>query len=295
MMVVMKAKIMPVLLCAVMAGCGEQTKTEPRTPEEMYARVRELLQPNVEHDASEFEEAMLWLRRAAEGGLLKAQTDLGGIYLEGGKGGVQPDGREALRWFTAAAEQGSLEAQYYRGLILSRGMDVPADQAQAEQCWRLAAEGGVAEAQCALGLALLAQAGADAQEAVGWLTRAAGSKVPQVAARAACALGNIYAKGRPGVPRNMPEAARWYELAALGGDAAAQLVYGIMLLQGTPVPQDTAQGMRFLRLAAGQDNAQAIALLVNMLRLEGAEDEAAAWADRLKAISPATSAEQSAH
>lgn len=93
----------------------------------------------------------------------------------------------------------------------------------------------------------------------------------------------------------MPEAARWYELAALGGDAAAQLVYGIMLLQGTPVPQDTAQGMRFLRLAAGQDNAQAIALLVNMLRLEGAEDEATAWAERLKAISPATSAEQSAH
>lgn len=284
----MKKNAALVVALGFLAACGEQEHVrEPQTPQEMYERVRELLQPNVEHDASEFSEAMMWLRRAAEGGLLQAQTDLGGIYLEGGKNGEKPDGKEAYYWFSKAAEQGSREALYYMGLILHRGMNMPKDEAKARGFWLQAAEKGVAEAQFALGIALAREA-ATTRQGVQWLTQAAAAPIPKLAAQAACALGNIYATGKNGIAQDMPEAARWYEIAARGGEASAQLVYAIMLLQGEPVAQDTQQGMQFLRMAAGQDSPQAIALLVNLLRngdaAEENEQEANAWMDRLDAL-----------
>ena len=287
----------------LLVGCDEPQTPEPQTPQEMYERVKQLLQPNVEHDASDYAEAMVWLRKAAEGGLVQAQTDLGGIYLEGGKEGIRANGQEAYRWFSQAAAQGSKEALYYMGLILQRGMDMPKDADKALEHWREAAAAGVAEAQFALGMTL-AVTQENTREGVEWITKAAGASAPKLAAQAACALGNIYATGRPGLPRNMAEAARWYELAAQGGDAAAQLVYAIMLLEGNPVPQDTTQGMSYLRLSAGQDNPQAIALLINLLRNGGggeqAEQEAEAWATRLETLrtpspAPAATEAQSAH
>lgn len=286
----------------LLVGCDEPQTPEPQTPQEMYERVKLLLQPNVEHDASDYAEAMVWLRKAAEAGLVQAQTDLGGIYLEGGKEGIRANGREAYQWFSQAAAQGSKEALYYMGLILQRGMDMPKDEAKALEHWRAAAEAGVAEAQFSLGMALVVVQG-KAREGVEWITKAAAAPVPKLAAAAASALGNIYATGREGVPQDMAEAARWYELSARGGDAAAQLVYAIMLLKGSPVPQDTAQGMSFLRLSAGQDYPQAIALLINLLRNSSddaaAEQEAEAWAARLETLRSSThqppTAAQSAH
>ena len=266
------------------AGCGEQEKepTEPQTPQEMYNRVRELLLPNAEHDASDFSQAMEWLQRAAEAGHLQAQTDLGGIYLEGGKGDVKPNGKLAYEWFSRAAAQGSKEALYYMGLILDAGLDVPADKQKALLLWHEAAEAGVAEAQLRLGLALgRAEQPEAVHQGLRWLSRAVQAKAPKTAASAACALGNIYAKGRPGTPQDMAEAARWYKIAADGGDASAQLVYALMLLGGQPIPKDEAQGMRYLRLSAGQDNAAAIRLLVQQLRESGNEQEAEAWEQRL--------------
>jgi TPR repeat protein len=61
-----------------------------------------------------------------------------------------------------------------------------------------------------------------------------------------------------------------------------------MLISGDPVPQDTERGLAMLRLSAGQDNPQAIALLINLLRnsedAEAHEEEAAAWSKRLESL-----------
>ena len=273
---------------ALLVGCErKEAQPDPQTPEEMYELVKRLLQPNVEHDASDFEQAMVWLRRAAEGGLRQAQTDMGGIYLEGGKGGVKPDAREAFYWFSKAADQGSVESLYYMGYILYRGLNGPRDEERAVGLWRRAAEGGVADAQYALGRYLV-QADGKAPEGVEWLRKASSAPVGKLAAQAAGALGNIYAKGRPGVPQDMDVAAQWYARAARGGEATAQLVYALMLLQGDHVPQDQRQGMSYLRLAAGQDYPQAIAVLVNLLRngeqSPESEQEAEAWAARLEKL-----------
>ena len=62
-----------------------------------------------------------------------------------------------------------------------------------------------------------------------------------------------------------------------------------MLLSGdNPKQGDVDLGMSMLRLAAGQDNPQAIAVLINLLRngedAAAHEEEAAAWASRLEKL-----------
>ena len=279
----MKSMLAGAVLALLWPGCGRQeaAPAEPQTPEAMYARVRELLLPNAEHDASDFTQAMVWLRRAAEAGHLQAQTDLGGIYLEGGKGGVQPDGKQAYEWFSRAAAQGSKEALYYMGRILHAGRDVPRDKEKALLLWRQAAGSGVAEAQYMLGRTLANEPQADAVRiGLHWLRRAVQAPAPKTAAEAAGALGYIYAKGRPGVPKDMTEAGRWYKIAADGGDAAAQLVYALLCMEA----QDEARGMRYLRMSAGQDHKAAIQFLIERLRTSGEAAEAAAWEQRLNAL-----------
>ena len=269
-----------------LAGCGKGEKQrEPSTPQEMYARVRELLKPSTPNTHPDPQQAMRWLHRAAENGFLRAQTDLGGIYLQGGKYGIAADGKEALKWFAAASNQGSKEALYYIGLIHKRGQDVPRDGQKALSFWRQAAKAGVADASLALG-AELVQRPESIQEGIEWLKKTVATREAIPASTAAAALGNLYATGRDNIPRDMKEAARWYEIAANGGDARSQLVYALLLLQGEQAPKNTDEGMRYLRLAAGQNHAPAIALLIEFLRkgqFTGKnEQEAAAWEKRLK-------------
>lgn len=274
------------MFSVVFSACGDAEKATPSLPEDMYARAQELLKPNVEGDASDFAGAFQWLIRSAEGGYLKAQLALAGIYLEGGKG-VAADYAKAREWFSRAAAQGSAEAEFYLGYLLFNGKGCTADRAAAMQHWRKAADGGVSEAQYRLGLHLLTAPDTQA-EGLQFLRTVAGCNVPALAAQASCDLGNVYAKGQAGVVADMRRAAEWYARAAEGGNSAAQLVYAIMLLTGDPVPSNPERGMTMLRLSAGQDNPRAIALLINLLRNgdnpEATEAEAAAWAERLESL-----------
>ena len=279
------------LLLALLAAAAceqEDTAATPRTADEMYAHVQYLLKPHVEGEKSDFAEALQWLHKAAEAGHLQAQTDLGGIYLQGGKG-VESNPQEAFRWFSKAAEQGSNEARIYLGTMLAAGQGCEQDLPKAQKMLRLASDANLPEAQYRLAVLLLQEDTAETQpEALDLLARAAAGKSLHTAALAARSLGNIYAKGQAGVTPDMRQAATWYRQAARGGDARSQLVYAIMLLDGEWVQKDEKQGMAMLRMAAGQDYPQAIALLVNLLRnapnAADNEAEAAAWAERLDSL-----------
>lgn len=245
------------------------------------------MQPNVDHDASDTEGAMIWLRRAAEGGHLQAQTDLAGIYLSGGRDGrVKPDYTEAFKWFTAAAEQGSKEAHLFLGILCMDGNGTAKDEVAAVAHWRVAAEADISEAQFRLGR-VLARRRDSAKEGIDLLRRAVREGGRGGVPQAATALGAIYMKGVH-VPADPQEAAEWYERGAMGGDPLAQLVFSQMLLLGDPVPRDEQRGMAMLRMAAGQDYPQAIALLVNLLRnapdAAEHEQEAEAWSKRLDGL-----------
>lgn len=285
----MKRRLCILLLFCLLAACKpeQSTPAEPQTPQEMYDKALSLLRPNAEHDASDTAGAVQWLRRAAEAGHLQAQTDLGGLYLSGGRDGkVKPDMAEAYKWFSAAAEQGSKEAHLFLGMLLFDGKGAAKDEQAAMAHWRTAAEADIAEAQFRLGRVLVRRP-ETAEEGVSLLKRAvrAGQRggVPQ----AATALGSLYYKGGS-VPADASAAAAWYEIGATGGDPLAQLVYAQMLLLGDPVPRDEERGMAMLRMAAGQDYPQAIAVLIQLLRnapdADAHEQEAEAWSERLRKL-----------
>ncbi len=278
------------LLPVLLSSCkdGEGGSSAPLSPEEMYERGRALLKPNVERNASDFAEALEWTRRAAENGWQQAQTDLGWLHMNGGKG-VSINHAEALKWFTRASEQGSKAAEYYIGELYYRGLHgVKASDAAAMEHWRIAAEAGIAEAQQRLGFLLSRQEETFA-EGLGWLRRAATEGAARGKAEAALNLGNIYASGKAGVAVDMAEAARWYAIAAEEGNARAQHVYGLMLLVGDPIPQDEEVGLFMLRRAASQDYLPAMAEFIRQLRnLPNATEEqlkeAEAWNKRLEEL-----------
>lgn len=85
-----------------------------------------------------------WFRKAAEQGLPGAQENLGICYVTGS--GVTRDIAEAVRWFRKAAEQGNVEAQYNLGVSLAAGQGASQDIVEAELWLRKAAEAGYEKA-----------------------------------------------------------------------------------------------------------------------------------------------------
>jgi len=74
---------------------------------------------------------------------------------------------------------------------------------------------------------------------------------------AAYAVALRYAEGR-GVPVDMDEAARWFELAASKGLAPAQFRYASLLEKGVGVKKDLAQARRLYLAAAEKGNSKAM-------------------------------------
>lgn len=266
--------LVPMLL---LPACQPEESAAPENPQVLYDKAQALLKPNVEHGQSDFNGAMQLLHKAAEGGLMRAQLDLGGIYFAGGQG-VEANAQTAYNWFSLAAAQGSREADVFLGILHHNGSLGATDKAAAMKHWRAAAEAGIAEGQYRLGR-VLAQDAATRQEGVEWLVKASAS-VPQ----AATALGNLYYKHLD----DAAAAAAWFEKGALAGDPLAQHVFAEMLLLGNPVEKDNERGLAMLRMAAGQDYKPAMARLVNVLRngrnARENEAEATAWDTRLQEI-----------
>jgi TPR repeat protein len=70
-------------------------------------------------------------------------------------------------------------------------------------------------------------------------------------------LGEVYAIGE-GVPRNLPEAAKWFRKAAEQGDASAQLKLGVMYVGGFGVVRDVPEALLWYKKAAAQGSTEAM-------------------------------------
>ncbi len=284
----MKYRLSLLLLPLLLSACGDGESSSDAaslTPQQMYEKGLAFIKPTAEQNASDFAQSLTWIRKAAEQGWLQAQTDLGGLYMYGGRG-TSPDGAEALKWFDRAAEQGSKEAEFYIGEIYYKALaGVKGDNEAAIRHWRTAAEAGISEAQQRLGF-ILAQQQQSFAEGLTWLKRAATEGSAQGKAEAARDLGNIYARGKGGMVPDMKEAARWYATAAEEGDARSQHIYALMLLAGDPIEQDEKAGMFMLRRAASRDYLPAMAEFIRRLRnapnaTKEELQEAEAWNKRL--------------
>lgn len=152
-----------------------------------------------------------WLLVAAHSGHALAQAALGRA-LRDGEGGTAIDKHLAKKWFQEAAQRGNIAAQHeLANLVEEDGAASQADK------WRMAAaKAGYAPAQ----IAIAEHCQSTQSEpfcAAFWYAEAAA----QGNAYAQYQMGVLTEKGE-GVPLSLPEARRWYALAADGDMIAAQ-------------------------------------------------------------------------
>ena len=199
-----------------------------------------------------YQEAIMWYRKAADQGHALSQLMLGYIYDSGE--GVRENDQEAVRWYKLAAEQGNVEAQHSLGYMHANGLGIPKNDQEAVKWYRLAAEQGHAEAQYSLGrhYANDRSIGRSYVEAVKWYRLAA----EQGHAEAQYSLGWHYAS-RAGVIQNYAEAVKWYRLAAEQGHAEAQYSLGRHYANGRGIGRSYVEAVKWYRLAAEQGHAEA--------------------------------------
>lgn len=145
------------------------------------------------------------------------------------------------------AEKGDTRAAFLLGSrFAARGGE---EDEVAVQWFRVAADGGLAEAQYNLGFMLSQGRGGarDDGQAAAWFRRAADQDFPA----AQFNLGSFYASGR-GVQRDDATAAAWFERAAEQGLAPAQHNLGLMYEYGRGVPMDRERALAWYGKAAAQ-------------------------------------------
>jgi uncharacterized protein len=228
-----------------------------------------------------------YFEKAANAGHLRAQINLGILYLRGQ--GVTRDLVQARAWLEKAAATDDPSALYALGRAMEDHDDkVMADSVRAADLYRRAAAKGHALAALRYGLALVDGLGVkrDPNGAQTWLLQANDSGVPE----AALALGDLSARtpasrdkaanekiveravgwfevaARAGVPsaqfklanayfagagiaRDPAQALAWYGRAAQQGLPEAEHAFGVMLMGGVGGPQDQVEGYKWLMLA----------------------------------------------
>lgn len=170
------------------------------------------------------DEVAAFVRVAAEGGSAEARARFGQMLLDGD--GVEPDPAAALAWFELAARGGHLEAANMVGRCHDLGWGTPIDKPRAAAWYKRAAERGLtwAKYNYATLLALGEGVALDRVAALGLFREAAAGGN----AKAINFVGSFYEDGWV-VTRNLTEAARYYALAAEGGDFRGQFNHGRML------------------------------------------------------------------
>lgn len=255
-------------------------------------------------------EAACWLDAAAQEGSSEAQSMLGALYCDGD--GVSRNYETGIAWLVAAITQGDTNALIALGHLFQYGQGVPRDGLEAQRLYHEAAAAGAAEAHDKLARLFMAdkeyevaithieaavQMGSlygeylmgrsydddvfgrvDRKTALAWYERAA----EQGNAAAMHAIGNLYYRGdgAPHVTQDFTLAAAWYRRAAEEGYAPGQRDFAAVLMDGTGVEKDEAEGFRWLRRAAEQEDAHAqfnLALHLGTLQDASARGESMTW------------------
>jgi len=218
--------------------------------------------------------AMLWFSKAADQGHAKAQLRLGVLY-----GRSHPE--QAVQFLRAAADSGLPAAQYALANAYRRGDGLDPDLLQALVWYEAAARQGLAQAQFALGeIKLLGLVdGPDLSGALGWLRKAA--KQDYLAAQVA--IEKMERDGAPGaglrgvgsrkagVQERRRKEDRWIR-AAEGGGADARYHLGLMYEHGLGVDADNASARYWYGVSAQQGHAQAQLALARLSEALGAPD-----------------------
>lgn len=159
-------------------------------------------------------EGLRWLEKAAAGGYLAAQYDLGMVLSQG----EAADTREGMRWIRKAADSRYARAQYAVAQTYAEGIGTDKDEATAVTWYRQAAEQDLPEAEYAMGYSYSEGSGVqrDDAQAMQWFKRAASHGHAEAAFR----ISTMHANGE-GVMKDPQEVKRWECRAMVLGSARA--------------------------------------------------------------------------
>ncbi len=176
------------------------------------------------------------LRQAAAQGDARAQFAIAFRYVEGQ--GTPQNLTEAAHWLERAASAGLAPAQYRLAVMYERGQGVSKDLGRARSWYQAAADKGNVKAMHNLAVSSSGrQAGIpDYALAAKWYGEAAAYGL----ADSQFNLG-ILAEHGLGMPKNLPEAYKWFSLAAKGGDEEAAKRRQLIEVQLTPADLAAAQ------------------------------------------------------
>lgn len=240
--------------------------------------------------APDYPKAKRWYLAAARQGHGLSQLRLGFLYAEAHFTGLKPDYTEAEKWFLKASEQDAGDARFRLGNFY-HNYKKPPEPDKAILWLTKAAEGGHRVAMYDLALMIKNKS---PQQALAWLTKAAeldllpaqmslsemyaaGDGVARdplqslawtlkIAAKPTAApfwidrAGDTLFEGGDGIPKDYPQALRFYERAAAKNDPHALARLGQMYLQGLGVAADAVKARKYLQRAAanGSDEAKGI-------------------------------------
>lgn len=169
--------------------------------------------------------------------------------------GVKLNAAEAAKWYQAAAEQGMPDAQFQFALMLLDGRFVKKDQKQAHALMQASAEAGNRLAQFNFAQMLVEEDDSEAglARAVPYYERAAATGL----ADAQYAMAQIYANGVGGKTRDDARARLLLGQAALQNYDTAQLDLGAWLIEGRGGERNLKAGFDWTKRAADAGNVAA--------------------------------------
>jgi hypothetical protein len=241
-----------ILLCLLLAACAApepavKPTQEPEPalrPDQAYARALWL------HDQNRLDEALVYLRQAAQGGNREGQFELGYWYLTGRV--VARNETEAATWIEKAAKQGQGDALAYIWQLYLYGRGVPQSDSRAFEWLQ---KGAPTQPELAYRLGLFHYEGiatpTDHAQAAQWFTKAADGGV----GGASYYLGVMHLDG-DGVAQDAVAAFRWFDKGAQEGHAPSMLALGDCYRDGTGVEASPAEARRWYKQAIEADTGE---------------------------------------
>jgi len=240
-------------------------------------------------------EAVGWLRKAAEAGVVRSQTLLAALYVNGKAAADagpsleslfddvftstpstgHPKFEEAAKWARKAAEAGSADGQALLAYILTNGPPSLRDPDAALRWYRQSANGGCAQGHLGYALALAGRASdaATKAEMCRHLERAADADL----ATAMFLLAHLKEHGEV-IPKDLNGAIALYRKAAMRHHLASQSRLGALLSSNQGAPDATTEGEEWLhRAALGGDVHAQVLLAQTYLERHQSPPDAVRW------------------
>lgn len=197
-----------------------------------------------------YQKAVQWLTKAADGGKAIAMDMLGNMY-HGGIG-VPQDYNMAFQWFNKGAIAGDKDSEFELAKLYAWGGGTKADHAKAFEWMKKSAEDGNYNAMEMLGLMYRSgdkEIPTDYNTAMHWFKAAVDRKNNQ----AMDDIGYMYENGL-GVERDYSQAVSWYLKSANEGNSTAMSDVGTMYALGKGIKQDYQQALQWYEQGANKGN-----------------------------------------